>query len=122
MQEVYMPIEHFHGHIATVFYFYIPDKDTARTGSYRAESFAATSQATGQWIWVTSAPCLKSLFEGQMTTLQIGGAFAKWLMPGGKDKRLNTTDGYVQAVDNVVAYLRNDLEKRTRQDGASARL
>jgi len=51
MQEVYMPIENFHGHATTVFYFYMPEKDTARTGNYRAESFAAMSMATQQWIW-----------------------------------------------------------------------
>lgn len=121
VQEVYMGIENFHGHVATVFYFYIPDKNTARTGSYRAESFAAMSWSTGQWMWVTSAPCLMSLFEGEMSKAQIGMALGKWML-GGAAKRVATTDGYVQAVDHLVAQLRNDLERTMKQGSGSSRL
>jgi len=121
VQEVYMPIENFHGHIATVFYFYIPSKETARTGKYRAESFAAMSWGTGHWIQVTSVPCIKSLIDGQMTQGQIGVAIFKTML-GGIEKRMQTNSDYAEAMGRIVAHLRNDLQKRMQQGGASARL
>lgn len=116
LQETYLPIEHFQTHIVTVYYVYIPTKETARTGTYRVESIAAVSWNTQQWISVQNPNALELVFEGP-----IEGRMGKELFKQftGMVNRRKVNDGYVTAVDALVGHLQYEMKRKLQQQNSS---
>jgi hypothetical protein len=119
---VLIPIEHFHGHIATVYYAYVPDKDTARTGQYRVNSFGAYSWSKQEWIQVKHPGAIKIILEGSVDSLlQVPGALLKFALRGGKEARLKLDAQNSAAIDGIAAHVRREVFMKMR-DTSSQRL
>jgi hypothetical protein len=117
-----IPIEHFHGQIATVYYAYVPDKDTQRTGLYRINPFAAYSWSTQQWIQVNHPGAIKIILEGSVDTyVGVAVALTKFMLRGGKEARLRLDAQNVAAIDGIAAHVRHEMMMNMR-DTSTRRL
>lgn len=118
VKDTYLTIEPFHGHRVTMYFLYLPKKDTVTTGAYRTASFAVVSLRTDQWIWVTVPKAVELIFEGG-----ISGRMVTELLnvaaPGGYAKRLEKNNQYAAALDQVVMHLRFEFERKKELERAA---
>lgn len=122
IQITYMPIEPFNGHAATVYFLSFPTKQSNSKGLlYRVESFAAISHSTQQCIWVTFPGALELIFEGPIDVKSVATEMFKVAF-GGAKKRIAATQSYVNAVDQVVMYLRSEMKRKLQGAASGGRL
>jgi hypothetical protein len=125
MQDTHLAIENLHGHIATVYYFYLPNKETARTGKYDVRAFAAMSHSTQQWIWITGPGPAAEVLEGRPNLLDAGD-FTKLaklaFLPGGRNKRNDQLRQLESTIEEVALYLRDEVKRQQKGSASDGRL
>lgn len=135
LQNTHLAIEQLHGHLGTVFYFFVPKPKSSAgqflsgfkaglTGNnsgneplYDTRSFAAMSLSSRQWLWVTDPRRARAIFEGEWRFVADG------LKSGFNLKGLvNKMDTHAAIITEVVMHLRDEAERQAEGAAPSGRL